>query len=187
MILNLRTAVPESSAPNTTESTATCRHVGVEHAGRSIADAKIHRSNNAGRDTRLAIAPRGTHGGNAVHKLGLTDTPVRFGPICLEHCSAFNEHGRDYIVPARQIRKHLIQQVAFPHGAATGIPEVVVRITNGKLRLEDRLQDLFEPVLVREFTVMEGLTRCLSFDWLMLSDWIPQSKLPSRGDNFNRT
>ena len=78
----------------------------------------------------------------------VTDTPVRFGPICLEHCPAFDEHGRDYIVPARQIREHLVQQIAFLYGAATEIPKVVVRITNRNLRFESRLNSPFEPILV---------------------------------------
>jgi hypothetical protein len=107
------------------------------------AEREIGMSDNRGAGPDLAIAAARAHGGNAVDELGLANRPHLRRPARAQHRARLHINGRDDIVPAAGVGQELVEQIA-PSGP---IPQMVMRIDNRQLRLEDRLLVAIEPIL----------------------------------------
>src|SRR5437660_7915771 len=85
------------------------------------------------------------HGGDAGTEFDFAYRPHLHRPGGTVHRMAFVEHGRDHLVSRPEIGQQVGQQIAM----ARHVPQVMVRVDNGEVRLEDRLRRrLGEPRLV---------------------------------------
>ena len=122
VVLDVGARVPEGAAPDAAEAPAAGRDLRVEDVGGGIADAQVDGADDAGGDPGLAVGARRAHGGDAVHELGLADAAIVLGAVGLEHGPAFDEHGRDDVVPAVDVGQHLVEQIALLHARPCGTP-----------------------------------------------------------------
>src|SRR6516162_6022988 len=148
MVLDVGTGVPECPAADAAKPTAACGDVRIEHIPCCVADAQINGADDAGSNARLAVVARCAHGGDAVDELGLADAAEGFGPLRLEHGTAFDEYSRDDVVAAVDVLEDFLKQVALLHGSLATIPEVMMRVTDWKIGLERRFLNLRQPGLV---------------------------------------
>ena len=108
------------------------RQVGVAHdargdARRPVGAAVAHRG-NAGDEFRLADRTQFLRAGRAVHRVAL------------------QEHGRDHVVPAAQVREQFVQQVTM----IRTLPQVMMGIDDRQFRVEDRFRRrLGQPCIIR--------------------------------------
>jgi hypothetical protein len=88
----------------------------------------------AGADFGLAVDTARAHGGDAVNELGLAYGAhiLRVGGA--NHRAGLHEHRRDDVVTAVGIGQQLVEQIA----PAWAVPEMMMRIDDRKVRLEDR-------------------------------------------------
>ena len=148
VVLDVGAFVPECPAPDPAKPAAACRNMRIQDIGRRVSNPQIDRADDPGGDPGLAVIPRRAHGGDAVHEFGLADASEWFGSVRLEHRPAFDEYSRDDVVPTRDIIEDLIQQIALLHRAAPEIPEMMMRIADGKVGLERLLLHFTQPGFV---------------------------------------
>jgi hypothetical protein len=110
---------------------------------------------NAGTGADIAIDSAGTHGRDAVHEFGLADRFEGLRPVGAIHRPALDEHAGADIVAAPKIGEQLVEEIArrslddFGEAmerrrkageiAGRAIPEMMMRIDDRQIRIEDRL------------------------------------------------
>ena len=114
-----------------------------KHRLDAVAQRQIRVADDAGADLGLAVDAAGAHGGDAVDELGLADRAQLFGAVGAIHRAGLHEDGRDDVVAAVGVGQQLVEQIA-PAGS---IPEMVMRIDDRQVGLEDRLVAPVEPIL----------------------------------------
>jgi len=87
-----------------------------------------------------------------LYELNLADRAHLLGTIRAVHGARFNEHGGTHVVAAVDVRGQLVEEIALV-GYARGaeVPEVVMGIADGHLRLDGRLRGQCEPVISSEW------------------------------------
>src|SRR6202040_583403 len=91
---------------------------------------------------RPAVFARCAHRRDAVDELGLAERLLVLRPVGPVHLPAFLKAGRNDVVPAADIFEQILEQVSV-----TGpVPQMMVRIDNRQIRLEDLLTALVQPV-----------------------------------------
>ena len=107
--------------------------VPIQNGADSLAEAKVGEAHDPRGDPGRSEAAAGTHGGDAVDELGLADRPHLRRAARAVHGHALDEHRGHHVVAAAGVRQQLVDEVA----AAGMVPEVVVRVADGPLGLED--------------------------------------------------
>jgi hypothetical protein len=108
--------------------------------------------------------PRGAHRGDAGDEFGLADGPHLGRAAGAVHRVAFEKHRRDDVVAAVQVSEQFVEEIAV----IAALPQMMVRIDDRQIRVEDRLQlGGGEPCLVRrvgppELPVLLGLRHAAS-------------------------
>ena len=125
------------------EAVAAGADMGRKHRLDAAAKRQIGVADNTGADLGLAVDAAGAHGGDAVDELGLADRAHLFGAGGANHRAGLHKHRRDDVVTAVGIGQQLVEQIA-PAGA---VPEMMVRIDDRQLGLEDRFLAPVEPIL----------------------------------------
>jgi hypothetical protein len=105
-----------------------------------IVEAQIGKADDAGADPRLAAAPVALLGDRA-DEFALADAAHFLRPARAIARAALDEHGRDDIVARIAVRQQFVEQIA----AARVIPQMMVRIDDRQIGLEDFLPQLAEP------------------------------------------
>ena len=110
-----------------------------------VAQRQVGMADDAGAGARRAVDAAGAHRRDAVDELGLADRLHLDRPVGAVHRAALDEdRGRD-VVAGAGVGQQLVQQVAM----VGVIPQMMVRIDDRQVRLEDRLARLFrEPCFV---------------------------------------
>ena len=115
-----------------------------QNALHPVAETKIDISDDRLADAGCAISAAPAHRGNSTGKLGLAERFQILLAFRAVHGAALDEDASNDIVTGLKIRQHLVQQIA----RLRCIPEVMMRIDDGELRIERRLHMLVEPRLV---------------------------------------
>ena len=126
------------------EAVAAGADVGLQHRLDPAAQRQIGMADDAGAMPGLAVDAAGAHGGDAVDELGLADGPhlVRARRrACIAR--ACTKTVATMLWPLLRVGQQLVEQVA-PAGP---VPQVVVRIDDRQIGLEDRLLAPIEPFL----------------------------------------
>ena len=136
-------SIPGSDVTDAAEAVSAGTDMGRKHRLDTASERQIRVADNAGAHLGLAVDAAGAHGGDAVDELGLAYGAQLFGAGCSNHGPGLHEHRRDDVVTGAGICQQLIEQIA-PAGP---VPQVVVRINDRQLGLEDRLLASVEPIL----------------------------------------
>jgi hypothetical protein len=108
--------------------------VALQHFGHRGALGEVGAADDAFAGENRAIAAARRHRRDAADELGLADEAHRLRPAGSIERAALDEDGALDVVAAGQVAQQLWQQVA----ALRKVPEVMVRIADRELRLEDR-------------------------------------------------
>ena len=108
-----------------------------------LAVAQIDVADDAGTDFRRTVAAGGAHRGDAVDEFGLADRAESLRTLGSVHGAALQENGGDDVVAAVDVGQQVVEHV-YPVRA---IPEMVVRIDDRQVGLQDRLFAAREPVV----------------------------------------
>jgi hypothetical protein len=115
----------------------------AQHLLGAGAERQVNQADDAGGDAGRAVAAARRHGGDAADELGLAQRAQlgrAVGPVA---GGALDEHRALDLVAAAGVDQQVRQEVAV----GGEVPEVMVRIDDGQLRLEDLLLRLPQPVL----------------------------------------
>ncbi len=115
----------------------------LKHRLHPGAQQQVRVTDNAGADARRAVDAAGAHGSDAVDELGLPDRlhVVRAGGAMKR--ARLHEHRGSDLVPAVQVGEQLRQQIA----PVRPVPQMMVRIDDRQVGLQDRLVPAREPIL----------------------------------------
>ena len=106
------------------------------------ADAQIDIADDPSDATRLAVFPRGAHRRDAIDEFGLAKRFVLLRAIGAIHLAALLEAGRDDVVAAADIPEQVREQIAV----VRSVPQMMMRIDDRQIGLENFLAALVEPI-----------------------------------------
>ena len=135
--------IPCRDVADAAEAAAAGALVCGEHRLDAVAEGQVRMADDAGRDPDGAVGAARAHGRDAVDELGLADRLHLLGPACAMHRARLHVDGRQDVVAGVGVGEEIVEQIA-PVGP---IPQMVVRVDDRQLRLEDRLAPALEPVL----------------------------------------
>ena len=134
--------IPARSVPDPSEP-RTGRSVRVENVADGRAEVQVGVPDDGGASSCRSVAAARAHRRDAVDELRLADGLQRLRPIGAVHRAAFHEHRGDDVVAAAGVGEQLVEQIAV----LRVVPEVVVRVADRQLRLDDLLGDLRKPLI----------------------------------------
>ena len=143
-VAHIRARVEPGGVADTAVAAVAGRDLGPQHILDRGAEREVREANDAGAGLRLAVAPGRAHRGGAVDELDLADRRLRFRPARPVHRAAFDEDRRAHIVAAAGVLQQLVQQVAVERE----VPEVMVRIDDRQVRLQDFLLRRRQPGVI---------------------------------------
>ena len=155
-IAHLRIVVPRGDVADAAEAPAAGAHQRLEHRLDAAAEHQVGMSDDAGAGADLAVDAARRHRGDAVDELDLADRLHLLRPVGALHRARLHEHGREDVVAAVGVGEQIVEQVA----PALAIPQVMMRIDDRQVGLEDRLLAPGEPV-VADVEIVRGLGRAL--------------------------
>ena len=117
------------------EASAAGAQVRLQHGLDAIAQREIGEADDAGGDLRRAVLAAVAHRRHAGDELRLAHRPHLDGAVRAIHRVALEEHGGHDVVPGAEIGQQLVQQIAVIRPD----PQVMVRVDDRQLGLEDRL------------------------------------------------
>src|ERR1019366_6275449 len=153
-----RIGIVTSRVPDAAEPAATGADLRLQHRRHPVARRKGGVAHDPGAHFGFSIAARIAHRGDAGDEFGLTDRFHLLRTGFAIHRVALQEHAADDVVASVAIGQELIEQIAelrhFPRFAARAatpaLPQVMMRIDDWQLRLDDRLRRrLGEPGLAQ--------------------------------------
>ena len=123
-----------------------------QHRLGPVAEGQIDIADDPGRDAGLAVIARCAHRGDAGDELGLAERAQLRRAVLAVHRMAFEKHGRDDVVAGVRVGQQLVEQIAV----AAAQPQMMVRIDDRQLRLDDRLRrGGREPGFIRRINAAE--------------------------------
>ena len=117
----------------------------LEHRARGFAEQQIGVADDAGAHRGAAVAAARAHRGDAIGKFNFADRPQRFRPAGAVHRAAIDIDGGDDVVAGCDVVGDLLDQIAL----AAAIPQMMMRIDDRALGVDDFLLAQREPVLAR--------------------------------------
>ncbi len=134
--------------------------VHFEHRLDPLAQGQVGKADDAGGDPGLAVAAAGAHRREPGDEFGLADR-AQFGrAVGAVHRAAFEKHGRFDVVTGIDVGEQLFEQIAMAGTFGRPIPEMMVRVDDRQIGVEDRLRRLRgEPSLVRPLDAPPPLGR----------------------------
>src|SRR5204863_1809363 len=115
----------------------------LQHLLDAAAEVEVRMSDDAGAGTDLSVVAACRHRGDAVDELALADRLHLLGPVGTMERSRLHEDGGDDVVTAVGVGEQIVEQIT----PAAAVPEMMMRIDDRQLRLQDRLLAAIEPVL----------------------------------------
>ena len=110
--------------------------LGFQQFADARADGEVAATDDALGDAAWTVAARGAHRGDAGDELDFAQCGHLARAVLAIHRAAFQEDGRDDVVPAADVGQQFRQQVT---AAMRRVPEMVVRIDDRQIRLQRRL------------------------------------------------
>ena len=141
-IVQARIGVPRRDMADTPEAVATGAQMGQQHRFDSAAKREVGAADDTRAGARPAQSAAREHGRHAVDELGLADRAHLRRSTLAIHRLRLHVHRRDDVVAAVHVGQEIVSEVA----RARANPQVVVRIDDGQLRLENRLRVSRQPV-----------------------------------------
>ncbi len=114
-----------------------------QHRLDAAAEHQVRMANDARAGADVAVDAARRHGGDAVDELDLADRLHLVRPVGAQHRARLHEHGGDDVVAAVGIGEQVVEQIA----PARAIPQMMVRIDDRQIGLEDRLGAARKPVV----------------------------------------
>jgi hypothetical protein len=119
--------------------------VRIEHLADRGTELQVRVSDDAGCDPAGPVEPGGAHRRDAVDELRLTDHAQMLRTVRAVHGAALDEDRRDDVMARVHVEQEVVEQVAMGDPLMAKLPEVVVRIADGQVRLERVLDGALEP------------------------------------------
>ena len=135
---------PGGAMADAPEALRAGRDLRLEHRRHAVTEEQVGRPHDPGRHPGLTVLAARAHGGDALHELRLAHDTELFRTVRPIHRGALDEDGLTDVVRVR-VLEQLIQQVAV----ARAIPQMVVRVDDGQLRLQHGLVGQRQPVGAR--------------------------------------
>jgi hypothetical protein len=135
--------VPGRDMANAAKAVAAGANMGRQYRFDPVAQAQIRVADNSGADFGLTVDPTCAHSRDAIDELGLAYGPHFHGPGLTVHGAGLHEHGCEDIVSTADIEEQIIEQIT----PTWSIPQVMVRIDDRQIGLENRLFAPVEPSL----------------------------------------
>jgi hypothetical protein len=140
-----RARVPRRRMAHAAEAPAAGADVRLQHGLDPLAEREVGEAHDAGGDPRRSVLAAIAHGRHAGDELGLAHRPHLHGAVGAIHRVALEEHGGDHVVAGAEVGQQLVEQVAMIRPD----PQMMVRVDDRQVRLEDRLgRRLGQPRLV---------------------------------------
>jgi hypothetical protein len=147
-VFELGMRVPRHRMADAPEPVGTGRLQCLEHRGDAVAQQQIGVADDCRRSPSGAVEATGARCSQPLHELNLADRPHLLGTFSAVHGARFNEHGGTHVVTTAHIIGQLVQQVPLVGNARRAkIPKMVMRITDGQLRLQRRFLGQRQPVI----------------------------------------
>ena len=158
--------LPGGGVADALEAGAGGGHVGAQDLLGAGAERQVDQADDAGGDARRAVAAARRHGGDAVDELGLAQRAQLGRAVGAVAGRALDEHRALDFVAAAGVGQQVGQQVAV----RGEVPEVMVRVDDGQIRLEDLLLRQAQPVLADARHAGRDRAVRLLGHWLLLPD-----------------
>ncbi len=141
--LQRRVVAPGRAVADAAQAAVGDRDVPLEDSLGARAEPQIDKADDAGDATRRPVFARGAHRRDAADELGLAERFELLGPVGAVHLAGLLVAGGADVVTAADIGQQLREQIAI----ARAVPEMMVRIDNRQIGLDDLFVALVEPVL----------------------------------------
>jgi hypothetical protein len=140
-----RARVPRARVAHAAEAPAAGPDVRLQHWSHAVAEREVGEAHDARGDARRPVGAARAHRRHAGDELGLAHGPHLLGSRRAIHRMALHEDGGDDVVAGADVVEELVQEVAV----VGPLPQVVMRVDDGQVGLEDRLRRLLrEPGFV---------------------------------------
>ena len=139
----VRLVLPRCGIADALEARTGCGHVRAQHVLRGCPERQVDQADDARGDARGAVGAARRHGGDAVDELGLAQRAQRGRTVRAVAGRALDEDRALDFVAAAGVAQQVGEQVAM----GREIPQVMVRVDDCQIRLEDRFRRLGQPVL----------------------------------------
>ena len=140
-----RARVPRPRVAHAAEAPAAGPDMRLQHRLHAVAEREVGEAHDARGDARRPVGAARAHRRHAGDELGLAHGPHLLGARGAIHRMALDEDGGDDVVPGADVVEELVQEIAV----VGPLPQVVMRVDDGQVGLEDRLRRLLgEPGLV---------------------------------------
>ena len=134
--------MPGRDLADTAEATAAGCDMALQYRIRCIADSQVAEANDAGIDARIAITAACAHGCKAVGEFRFADrSKLGRAGVAMERAAFHENSGRKCVATA-----HVVEQIEIEIPAFGAIPEMMMAVDDGKVRLQDRLVVKREPI-----------------------------------------
>jgi hypothetical protein len=132
--------------PDAPKALAARRYLGFKDRRNAVPEPEIHSADNACSGAEISIPTASALCSDALHKLRLADDAEFLRTVRAVHRSAFDEHRLPHVVSLHIVRK--VCEKITRRVAVGRVPEVVMRINDGKLRLQRRFLRQLKPLLI---------------------------------------
>jgi hypothetical protein len=135
--------LPGRGMADALEAAVGCGHVGPQHLLGTRTHCQVDEADDAGGNPRCTIGAAGRHGGDAVDELGLAQR-LELGRAvgAIAGCALDEDRALDPVTAAR-VGEQVGKQIAMRRE----VPQMVVRIDDGEVRLQDLLAHGRQPIL----------------------------------------
>ncbi len=142
-----RVRVPGARMPHPAKAPAAERDMRLQQRVEPVAQREVGKSHDPGGDPRPAIASALAHRRDSGNEFRLAERPQFLRSLGAVHRVTLHEDGLRDVVAGRQVGEEFVEQITIP---VRVIPEVMMRVDDGKVRLQHRFRRrLRQPVLVR--------------------------------------
>ena len=124
----------------------------IQHGLDPVAQLQVGVADDGRRCPAGAVETAGAGGGLTLHKFYFADGSQLFGAFGAVHRPCLNEHGGTHVVAAVDVRGQLVEQIPLVGDPlAPVVPQVMVGIADGDLRLQCGFRGQCQPVIASEW------------------------------------
>ena len=147
--VDVRGGAPGYVVADAPEAVGAGRLQGLQHRGHAVAQLQVGGADDGRRGPRLAVDAAGAGGRQPLHELHLAHGLQFVRARGAVHGTGFKEYRRPDVMAGVEIRHQLVQQVSLVRDAPEPpVPEVVVRIAKGNIRLKGSFLSQSQPVVI---------------------------------------
>ena len=112
-----------------------------QHWCHPFAQVQVGVTDDGGSSPAGAVQTAGTGRGQPLDEFDFANGTHLLRPVSAVHCARLNKHGGTHVVTTVHVGSQFMQQVALVGNAlAAKVPEVVMGVADGQLRLQGRFR-----------------------------------------------